>query len=481
MAKKQLIIVGNGMAGGRLLDELLQRQALDQYEITVFGEERTGCYNRIMLSKVLGGACESTITLKTTQWYEEQGIRLIAGKKVTEFQTEAHQIVTESGEIYPYDQLVIATGSYAFIPPIPGTYLEDRSLKPGVFAFRTLEDCARMRAASEEGRHAVVIGGGLLGLEAAKGLADLGLDTTLLHIADGLMERQLDTPAGTQLARTIEALGIKVIMPAMTQQVLGDDRVTGIQLKDGPEIPCDLLVVACGVRPRVEVAKASGLPVNRAILVDDQLAVQETPDVFAVGECCEHRGVCYGIVSPIWEQVRVLAEVLTGTDPEAIFEGIKVYTRLKVAGVEVASMGLVHPEVDEDEVVQIAEARRGIYRKMIIREDRLVGAQFVGNADAAASILQYLERGDLLPTNRIDLLCSDEARGMGTNADREICNCNRVNESTIKQSIASGCDSIAAIGNRTAAGTGCGSCQGELARLLQAAGKARRPEPAPAV
>jgi nitrite reductase (NADH) large subunit len=242
-------------------------------------------------------------------------------------------------------------------------------------------------------------------------------------------------------------------------------------LEDGTRLECDVLVVACGVRPRVDLAQAIGLPVERGILVDDRLRVPGVADVYAVGECCQHRGTCYGIVAPIWEQTKVLADELCATDDDARFAGYRSYTKLKVAGVEVASLGLVEPESDDDETIEIRERRRGVYRKLIVRNDRLVGAQFVGDAEAAAKALRLFDRGDRLPENRLELLCDGEGSAGAEPVDVEVCNCRRVTRTRIEQAIDGGCDSVEKIGRDTGAGTGCGSCKCELSKLLAARGR----------
>lgn len=290
------------------------------------------------------------------------------------------------------------------------------------------------------------------------------------------MNQQADRTAGEFIRRGVERLGVFVRTGATAVGVIGTDRVQGVVLKSGEVLPADLFVIAAGVRPRVDVAAASGLPVKRGIVVNDLLATA-APGVFAVGECAEHNGVTYGVVPPVWEQCGVLADVLTAANPQARYRGSKVYTKLKVAGIEVASMGLVEPQADADEVIQIVEDRRGIYRKLIVRDGKLVGATLVGDADGGPSLARWFDRGDPLPPNRLDVLCSGDVSPAA--ADREVCNCHHVCESTLVAAIKDGCTSLPQLSAATQAGTGCGSCRGQLANLiLKTAGRA---EPVPSM
>jgi nitrite reductase (NADH) large subunit len=259
------------------------------------------------------------------------------------------------------------------------------------------------------------------------------------------------------------------------EAVLGDDRVDGVRLDDDKTLAADMLVLACGVRPRVDVARASGLPINKGIIVNDVLAT-EAPGVYAVGDCVEHAGKLYGVVAPAWEQVAILADVLAGSNPQARYRGSRLYTRLKVAGVDVASMGRCEPELESDEVIQVVETRRGSYRKLIVRGGQLVGAILVGNTGAAASLVQTFDRGDPLPEDPLEALCPGAALGAGAERDRMVCNCHKVSASRLREAIGGGCTTLEALCGATKAGTGCGSCRGELVELLAR----HAPEPAPA-
>jgi nitrite reductase (NADH) large subunit len=474
MAKKELVIIGNGMATSRLLDELLARGAEHRYAITVYGEEWGGAYNRILLNRVLTGDPAEAIEQKPAGWYEGTGIKLISDTRVVRLDTAPRILHTADGQKKRYDLAVLATGSAPFVPPIEGMNHPDGTQKQGVFVYRTLWDTLKMRKAVRPGDTAVVLGGGLLGLEAAKALSDLGLHVTIVHLAKTLMNVQLDQLGGQMLQRQIERCGIFVRTESTVKAVVGAESVEGVRLEDGRVVAADLLVLACGVRSRIELAVASDIPTRLGVLVNDGLATK-VPGVYAVGECAEHAGVTYGIVAPIWDQVTVLADVLSGKNPQARYRGSKLYSRLKVAGVEVASMGVPEPELDTDEVVQIVEERKLAYRKLVVREGKLVGAVLVGDTEAAASLVQYFDSGDALPDNRLESFCDPSASRAKTSEDRPVCTCNKVVEGTIVEAIRAGACSVAAIGEQTKAGTGCGSCRTELVQLVARHGKAPAP------
>jgi nitrite reductase (NADH) large subunit len=264
------------------------------------------------------------------------------------------------------------------------------------------------------------------------------------------------------LCRQIERAGIFVRTGKTVEALYGEERIRGAILDDGTTLPCDLVVLACGVRPRVDLARASGLPVNKGIVVNDTLATQ-VPSVYAFGECAEHAGKIYGTVEPVWEQAAILADVLSGQKPHSRYRGSKLYTRLKVAGVNVASMGALEPELEIDQVFQIIEERRSAYRKLIVRDQKLVGAMFVGNTQAAATVVQLFDRDDPLPDDPLEVLCQMRS---ASPVDRLVCNCNKVTEATLREVIANGAESVAAVGSSTKAGTGCGSCKPEIERLI---------------
>ena len=461
--KRRLAVIGNGMGTCRLLDELVSRDATRRFEITVFGEEPGGAYNRIQLGKVLGGEAPDSIVTKTAEWYDAHAMRLVHTTRVTRLDTARKTLETADGQHRQYDVAVLATGSHPVVPPLEGMHGDDGELRPGVFVYRTIADCLRMRSYARSGDGAVVVGGGLLGLEAAKALSDLGLHVTLVHVAKGLMNSQLDEIGSEMLSRQIERTGIFVRTERTVEAVFGDERVHGVILNDGTTLPADVVVLACGVRPRVDLARASALPVNRGIVVNDTLAT-EVPGVYAFGECAEHRGTTYGLVTPVWEQAAVLADVLTGAQPRARYVGSKLYSRLKVAGVDVASMGKLEPELEADQVYQIIEERRNSYRKLVVRDNRLIGAMLVGNTAAAGVLVQHFDRDDPLPDDPLEVLC--QARPGRALAARLVCNCHKVTEAALVEAVAAGATSVAALGAVTKAGTGCGSCKNQLAELV---------------
>jgi nitrite reductase (NADH) large subunit len=330
---------------------------------------------------------------------------------------------------------------------------------------------------------AVVIGGGLLGLEAARGLQGHGVHVTLVHAGSHLMNAQLDAQGGAVLRRSVERLGIAVELNARTEAVLGKDEVAGVRFADGRTLPCDMVVVAAGIRPRTELAQASGLPVERAIVVDDQLRVLDEPDIYAVGECVQHRGQTYGLVAPLWEQARVLADHVTGTNRKAAYHGLRTATKLKVAGVDVAAMGITAPERDDDEFVMFSEPRRGVYMSVIIRDDRLIGATLLGDVSKVGFLIQAFDRGLPLPEERVRLLFElggpPAAVSAAELADTaQVCNCNGVSKSELVSSVRGGIKSVTGVMDATRAGKGCGSCKLLVTQIVEwAAGGAAEEDP----
>jgi len=470
--RQRLVVIGNGMAGARVVEEVLERGGGEQFAITVFGEEPHGNYNRIMLSHVLAGEeHEDDIVLNSHDWYADNGVVLRAGVRVVRIDTHAKVVHAADGTTTPYDQLVIATGSRSFIPPMTGLYRAEEELLPGVFGFRTIDDTRAMLAAAAEHDKAVVVGGGLLGLEAARALQGHGLAVEVVHAGTHLMNQQLSAEAGAVLEQSVQALGIVVHLATRTTEVIGPDRVRGVVLADGRAIDADMLVIAAGIRPVTEVALLSGLEVQRGIVVDDQLRTDDA-DVYAVGECAQHRGELYGLVAPVWEQARVLADLLTGTDPDAEYSGSRTATKLKVAGVDVATMGVNRPERDSDEFLVISEPRRGVHLSVVVRDDKLIGATLLGDTRKVAYLTQAFDRGTPLPAERITLLV-DLAGGAAEVGvaelphDSQVCNCNGVTKADICGAVAGGCGSVGAVMDKTRAGKGCGSCKGLVKQVVE--------------
>ncbi|WP_276319534.1 nitrite reductase large subunit NirB [Cellulomonas endophytica] len=482
--RQRLVVVGNGMAGARTVEEVLARGGAERFDITVYGEEPYGNYNRILLSHVLQGVDdEADIFLNTVAWYAENGIDLRSGVRVQRIDPFGKVVVDGAGGTQPYDRLVIATGSVPFVPDIAHLRDPRRGFHQAVFTFRTLDDTRRMVAYARDHERAVVIGGGLLGLEAAAGLASHGMRVTVVHGPGHLMNAQLDEAAGRILRRSIEALGIEVECGARTTAVRGREQIEGIELRDGRFLPCDMVVLAAGIRPSTEIAEMSGLTVERGIVVDDQMRVPESDDVFAVGECVQHRGETYGLVAPIWEQAKVIADVLTGADPHAAYHGTRTATKLKVAGVDVASMGVVAPERDTDEHVVLSEPRRGVHRSVVIRDGRLIGATLLGDVGRAAFLQGAFERGTALPEERLSLLLDlggppAEVSVAELDDHATVCTCNGVSKGAICGAVTGGCRTVGSVMDATRAGKGCGSCKGLVAQVVEwAAGGAVEEDP----
>jgi nitrite reductase (NADH) large subunit len=468
-----LVVVGNGMAGARAVEEILGRGGGDLFEITMFGDEPYGNYNRILLSNVLSGVDdESGIFLNDLDWYAANGIELRAGVRVTRIDRFARRVQADDGTHRQYHKLIIATGSNAFIPPIPGIRNPNRGYHQGVFAFRTIDDTRGMIRYARQHERAVVIGGGLLGLEAARGLQHHLSHVTLVHAGAHLMNAQLDAQGGAILRRSVEKLGIEVVTGAHTTEILGRDAVTGVRLKDGREIPCDVVVVAAGIRANTELAATSGLVVERGVVVDDHLRAQDEPDIYAVGECVQHRGETYGLVAPLWEQARVLADHITGVNPKAAYHGSRTATKLKVAGVDVASMGLREAERDDDETIVFAEPRKGVYKSVVIRDGRLVGATLVGDIKKIAFLTQAYNDGLALPEERVELMFdlgapSDAVTAAELADDLQVCNCNGVTKRALVDAVEGGARTLGAVMEGTRAGKGCGSCKGLVAQIVE--------------
>jgi nitrite reductase (NADH) large subunit len=467
--RTRLLVIGNGMATDRLLEELAARDALGSFAVTVVGEEPRVAYNRILLSHVLAGADADDLTSKTPEWYAHHGIHLVRGRWVQRLHTGARHADIGNGERVGYDVAVLATGSSPVMPPVAGVRDGDGALVRGVHTFRTMEDCLSLRAEVDPGgpsRQVVVVGAGLLGLEAAKVLCDLGHQVTIVHPSETLLNAQLDGTGGSFLRRAIEALQITVVIGRVETALCREAGVDALVLDDRRMLPAQTVVFTTGVRPRIETAAASGIVVDKGIVVDDHLATS-APDVFAIGECAEHGGTVVGLVAPCWDHAAVLADRLAGTDPGARYRPAPSFARLKVAGVEVASMGLIEAG-EHDEVVQTIEERRGVYRKLIIRNGRLAGAILVGDPDHGARLIRMFERSEPVPPNRVDLLCTANAFS-GLPGDADLCNCNRVAETLVTEAIAGGSRSVGEIGRTTRAGTGCGSCVGRIQHLLDEA------------
>ena len=477
MAEKQkLVVIGNGMAGARLVEEVVSLGGQESYDITVLGEESCGNYNRILLSGVLSGSHDpDDIFINPLDWYEENGVELHAGVRVIGIDRKGKMAYGSGGLLVPYDKLVIATGSSAFVPPMDGLMEEDGSYKPGVFVFRTLDDCTEIINYAGKVQKAAVIGGGLLGLEAARGLMNRGIEVDVVHLMAWLMDMQLDSLSGQLLKQSLEELGVRFHLEKLTTAILGDGEVTGLQFKDGATLDCDMVVVSAGIRPNVDLARMAGLHVRRGILVTDSLACRNDQDIYSIGECAEHRSQVYGLVAPLWEQARVLAERLTGRNADALYTGSRISTKLKVMGVELAVAGDKDPISDNDEVVTYGEPNRNVYKKVIVRDGKVTGAILLGDGLTVPRILQAFDRGEALPENRSELLFPLSADAMpmlnveDLPDDAQICNCNGVTKAKIVAAVDNGNRSLKAVCDATRAGTGCGSCKMQVQAVLELA------------
>ncbi len=472
MRKQRLVVIGNGMAGARAVEEILARGGADLFDIVMFGEEPYGNYNRILLSNVVNGAQDATeIFLNSLGWYDENRIRLHAGIKALSIDRVGKHVFGACGIIEDYDKLIIATGSSAFIPPIQNVEGPDGKLRPGVFGFRTLDDCHAIVAEAAKSKRAAVIGGGLLGLEAARGLMTHGCEVHVVHISSSLMNQQLDTSGAAILRSIMEEMGVRVHVTKSTTAVLGADRVTGLSFKDGSTLECDMVVVSAGIKPNVDIAHRSGLTVERAIVVDNHMRSVDDFDVYVVGECAQHQGRVYGLVAPLWDQAKVLADHVTGKNTQAGYYGSKLATKLKVMGVELASMGITEAEEEDDEVVQFSEPKKGRYKKLIIRKGRLAGAIMMGDLSKVAYLTQAFDKNTPLPEDRLSLLFDIGAPATRVTFEEmpdtaQVCNCNGVTKGAIGACIARGKRTAKSVMVATRAGMGCGSCKGLVGELV---------------
>lgn len=394
MKRERLVVIGAGMAGLKLLEELSAR-CPGRYDVTVIGAEPGPAYNRVLLSSLLAGeAGEDDLALKSRDWYAASGFELITGVEARAIDRGARTVALGDGRTIAYDKLVLATGSEAIRLPLPGADLRE------VLTFRDWSDVRRLEELAGPDRRAVVIGGGLLGLEAAYGLVRLGCAATVVHRAEALMNSQLDAAAAATLKRALEAKCVGFALAAESAEIMGETCVTGLRLATGEILPADMVVMACGVKPNAALGRAAGLDANRGILVDDVLRSSDR-HVFAIGECAEHRGVCYGLVAPAYEHARALAAHLAG-EADAVYAGSLLSTNLKVSGVAVFSAGLV--EADEGcETVLLADPGHGHYRKLLVRDDRLVGAILVGETSDALWYLDLIAKAEPLGAMRDDL------------------------------------------------------------------------------
>lgn len=478
--QERLVVVGNGMAGMRTVEELLRRDPI-RYRITVFGAEPHINYDRIALSSVLAGEKDiGQITIHSLAWYAENGIQLCAGDPVVAIDRVAKTVTSESGRVEPYDRLLLAMGSKPIVPPIPGLEL------PGVCAFRDIADVEQMIAASSEHRRAVVIGGGLLGLEAANGLLKRGMQVAVVHLTDTLMERQLDAKAGKLLQRELTERGLNFFMNGQTEEIFGSERAEGVRLADGRDVPGDLVCMAIGIRPSIDLAKTCNLDINRGIVVHDDLRTSD-PDIFAVGECAEHRGKTYGLVAPLYEMAKICADHLAHDDKVTAYAGTILFTKLKVTGVDLFSAGALAGGEESGELTYNDTARQ-IYKKLVVRDGKIDGVVLYGDVADSSWYLDLLRSGeDITPFQDAILFGQAVVSAMGKVKppsvtdfadDYQVCGCNGVCKGTITQTIAEkGLTTLDEVRRHTKASASCGSCTGLVETLLAAtAGAAAKPK-----
>jgi nitrite reductase (NADH) large subunit len=466
--KQNLILIGNGMAGMRTIEELLKLDP-EKYNITVFGDEPYGNYNRIMLSPIL--ANEKTleeIMLNEDTWYTEHGIRFEKGKRITAIHRTKKEVIAEDGTVVPYDKLLIATGSTSFMLPLPGAE------KYGVIGFRDIQDVETMIEASEHYKNAVVIGGGLLGLEAANGLMKQGMNVTVVHLMDTLMERQLDKPSAQMLQTSLEEKGLTFLMEHQTKEILGNDRITGIRFTDGTEIKADLLVMAVGIKPNIELAQSAGLHCERGIIVSDTMLTFD-PSIYAVGECVQHRGATYGLVAPLFEQAKVTANHLAEIGI-ARYEGTVTSTMLKVTGIDLFSAGDFHGDDGTHELL-FHDVANGMYKKLVLRNNVIIGCCLYGDTIDGTWYFQMIKDGTDISDFRNTVLFGqahlgdaghgEETRIVNMSDDAEICGCNGVCKGEIVEAITKKklftLDDVRA---HTKASASCGSCTGLVESIL---------------
>ncbi len=455
--KKQLIVVGNGMVGHRFVEQFVQLGGLASHDVTVFGEEKWVAYDRVHLSEYFSGRSAEDLQMSSRSWYDENGVALKSGEKVTGIDLATHQVRTDAGK-FRYDTLVLATGSAPFVPPVPGIQTGN------IFVYRTLEDLAQIEAAAKGSKSGAVIGGGLLGLEAAKALKDLGLQTHVVEFAPRLMPRQLDEDGGRILRKKIESLGVSVHLSRETLNIEDLGGKKQMNFKDGSNLPIDMIVVSAGIKPRDELARDAGLAVGDrgGVVVDNYLRTSD-PHVYAIGEVALHGGMIYGLVAPGYEMAEVVAGNLAAApDAPREYKGSDLSTKLKLIGIDVASFGDAFA-AKGGEPVAVANHRDGIYKKLVISEDgkRLLGGILVGDAADYGQFVAMMQNNVALPPQAESLLVAGGGARPGADAlpdEAKICSCNNVSKGAILGAVRGGCTELAALKNTTKAGLGCGGC-----------------------
>ncbi|TVT56385.1 NAD(P)/FAD-dependent oxidoreductase [Amycolatopsis rhizosphaerae] len=475
MTPRKVVVAGYGMAGARLADEIRQRDPEGaRVTLTVIGEEPHHAYNRVLLSALVAGTMRpEMVRLHESGWAGQREVDLRTGVHVARIDRQRRSVALSDGSTVDYDALVLATGSRPWLPPVEGLALEDGSPAPGVVTFRTLDDCDRILDAARVGAPVAVLGGGLLGLEAARGLAGRGNLVTVVHPAGHVMERQLDEGAGQVLARSLSALGIDFRLGTGAARYLPGD---GLKLDDGGKVHADLVVVSAGVRAETTLAREAGLEVDRGVLVDDALRTSDGR-IHAIGDCAQHPGTVSGLVEPAWQQAAVLADLLTGTDVSARYRGTRVVTKLKARGIDLTALGEAHTEVDDPgaEVLCLTDPTRGRYTKLVIRHDRVTGAILLGAPDAAATVTQLYDRAVPVPTDRLAVLLGRAlpsgapvaASPADLPATAVVCRCNSVTKGGLVEAFRAGATDVTKLASATRATTGCGSCRDAVCGIAE--------------
>jgi ferredoxin-nitrate reductase len=465
--RQRLVIVGGGMASVAVLEAVFAHRSSAHWETTILCGEADPPYDRVRISHLVTPDPREDVALRPPEWYAAHDVDLRLSTWVKRLHTDAMEVELDDGERISYDRAVICTGSQPATPPILGLDL------PGVVPFRTRADAGTLNRMVRRGSMATVIGGGLLGLEAAAGLAEHGASVTIVHRGDRLMERQLDRGAARLLERRIRELGIQLLFEQETDRIVGGAAVSGVRFADGDELASDLVVVATGIRPEIRVAKRSGIACDHAITVDDELRTS-APNVWAVGECAQHRGVVYGLWPPIAAQARTAGATIAGA-PSG-YQGSPLATTLKIVGIDLFACGHPWANTDEDDVDEVisVDTRRGDYRRLALRQGRLAGAVLLGDLSLAAELTDLTAGGpagvggEVVPDELLDVVVSPAGAPREVADTKLVCACNQVTAGTIRAAIDTGCGSVQAVRESTGASGGCGGCATQVAGLIEA-------------
>ena len=466
--RPHLVVVGNGMVGHRFCEEMVARDGQQQFRIHVFCEEPRLAYDRVGLSKYFSGTPVADLMLGTIEWYQEHGIETHIGDRATAIQRQQGIVTSQRGEAIAYDRLVLATGSAPFVPPIDGV------AKEGVFVYRTIEDLEAIAAYGQKARRALVLGGGLLGLEAAKALVDMGLETTVVEFNTRLMPRQIDDAASSLLVEEIEALGVEVLLGKGAQRFLGDDKVTAVSFGDDEERAFDMVVISTGIRPRDELARECGLATGErgGVVVNDALTTSD-PHIYAIGEVALHRGITYGLVAPGYDMAAILAERLCGPE-NPVFTSGDFSTKLKLMGVDVANFGDAFGQTPGSRVIYFHSDVARVYKRLTVSGEHLLGGMLVGDASEYNHFLQMVKNKTPLPGDPHELLLgASNGKAVSFNPhdlpdDAQICSCNNVAKGALVRAVAEGYTQLGALKDATRAGTGCGGCIPLVTDILNA-------------